>query len=296
MAELEHRPAPLLDGLSDRPGQLRLTRTLDHEAVGRRLDGEHAGHGPERAGHLRRRPVHLEHDAPPPAQATGELAGAALGDQPPARDDDDPLAQRRHLGKDVAREEDGALAAQAGEQLPHLHHLRGVEADGRLVEEEDRRLAEQRLRQADALAVALRQRADAPVGHAVEPACGEHTRDRARLRGARDALHAGDEAEVRLHAEVGVEGGVLGEVADRAPAGERLADEVVARHPHLTRGRKMPASIRIVVVLPAPFGPRKPTISPAPTPNETPATASTRPNDFLRSRTSSAGSPGIVPR
>src|SRR5947208_13402350 len=56
----------------------------------------------------------------------------------------------------------------------------------------------------------------------------------------------------------------------------------------------MPARMRSVVVFPAPFGPRKPTISPAATRNETPATASMRPNDFRRSRTSSAGSGGMV--
>ena len=38
-------------------------------------------------------------------------------------------------------------------------------------------------------------------------------------------------------------------------------------------GGKMPSSMRMVVVLPAPFGPRKPTISPGATSRLTPSTA-----------------------
>ena len=45
----------------------------------------------------------------------------------------------------------------------------------------------------------------------------------------------------------------------------------------------------IVVVLPAPFGPRKPNTSPAATSKLTPRTASTSPKDFCSSRTSIAG-------
>src|SRR5262245_60224980 len=48
----------------------------------------------------------------------------------------------------------------------------------------------------------------------------------------------------------------------------------------------MPARMRRLVVLPAPFGPRKPTIPPAPTRNEMPRTASTAPKVLRRSRTS----------
>src|SRR5438132_8958893 len=53
----------------------------------------------------------------------------------------------------------------------------------------------------------------------------------------------------------------------------------------------MPARMRRVVVLPAPFGPRKPTISPISTRKEMPRTASTAPKVFRRSRTSIIGWP-----
>src|SRR4051794_17055675 len=45
-------------------------------------------------------------------------------------------------------------------------------------------------------------------------------------------------------------------------------------------------SMLIVVVLPAPLGPRKPNTSPGPTANETPRTASISPNDFFSALTS----------
>src|SRR3989441_681341 len=57
-------------------------------------------------------------------------------------------------------------------------------------------------------------------------------------------------------------------------------------------GGKMPARMRMVVVFPAPFGPRKPTISPRAMRNEMPATAWTAPNVFVTSRTSSIGGGG----
>src|SRR5262249_56270842 len=59
-------------------------------------------------------------------------------------------------------------------------------------------------------------------------------------------------------------------------------------------GGKMRARMRIVVVFPAPFGPRKPTISPRATRKEMPRTASTEPNDLVRSRTAIIGSPGTT--
>src|SRR2546428_2020619 len=60
-------------------------------------------------------------------------------------------------------------------------------------------------------------------------------------------------------------------------------------------GGKMPARMRMVVVLPAPFGPRKRTISPASTGTEMPRTASTAPKVLVRSRTSIIAWPMLPP-
>src|SRR2546427_13088226 len=51
-----------------------------------------------------------------------------------------------------------------------------------------------------------------------------------------------------------------------------------------------PSSIWIVVVLPAPFGPKRPRISPGWISNDTPSTAVNSPNRFVRPRTSTIGS------
>src|SRR5215218_9765727 len=51
----------------------------------------------------------------------------------------------------------------------------------------------------------------------------------------------------------------------------------------------------MVVVLPAPFGPRKPKASPLSTSKLTPRTASTSSNDLARPRTEIAGAPGLDP-
>jgi len=47
-------------------------------------------------------------------------------------------------------------------------------------------------------------------------------------------------------------------------------------------GRSNPVTMRSVVVLPAPLGPRKPSTSPRSTVNETPSTARLAPNVFTR--------------
>src|SRR6516165_10204682 len=75
-----------------------------------------------------------------------ELGRRSLPDDATARDDDHTLADRFHLGEDVAREEHGAAAAQTLDQAADLDDLRRVEADRRLVQDQDRRIAAQRLR------------------------------------------------------------------------------------------------------------------------------------------------------
>src|SRR4051812_190761 len=62
-------------------------------------------------------------------------------------------------------------------------------------------------------------------------------------------------------------------------------------------GLRRPGSILIVVVLPAPFGPRKPTISPGRTSKEAFFTASCAPYTFRNPRAAIAGTPtGSGPR
>ena len=88
---------------------------------------------------------------------------------PPAVEDDDPARERLHVRQDVRRQQHRALAAQLPDQRVRLADLVRIQADRRLVEDQDRRPGEQRVRQADPLPVAARQRADdlrAPITEA----------------------------------------------------------------------------------------------------------------------------------
>ena len=58
--------------------------------------------------------------------------------------------------------------ARLADQLPRLDDLLRVEAGGRLVEDQDVGIVDQRLRQADALPIALRELAAVPLGHVVD--------------------------------------------------------------------------------------------------------------------------------
>ena len=73
-----------------------------------------------------------------------------------------------------------------------------------------------------------------------------------------------------------IRGAALGDVADPLadrPGSRRRSAPATVAVPEV--GASRVASIRSVVVLPAPFGPRKPKISPVPTSRSTPRTAST---------------------
>ncbi len=126
------------------------------------LAGDHADLRP-----VQRRRLALEVDEQPPL---GQRAGAqrlerAVGQDPPRPDHDHPLGQRLDVVHVVGGEDDGdaVVAVQASDELAH-RQLRGrVEADGRLVEEEQRRLdaaAPRRSRSASA----GRATAGAPAG------------------------------------------------------------------------------------------------------------------------------------
>ena len=71
-----------------------------------------------------------------------------------------PIAGLADLGQDVARDQDRVVLLEVVDEVAHLDDLHRVETAGRLVEDEELRLVDDRLRDADALAEAVRQRAD----------------------------------------------------------------------------------------------------------------------------------------
>ena len=98
-------------------------------------------------------------DAGDQAVLRGEVVrkgvGCAVGHKAAVVDDDHAFADRLHLGQNVRGENDRVAFAEALDQVADLDNLLRVKADGRLVQNEDGRVAEQRLRDADALLVAL---------------------------------------------------------------------------------------------------------------------------------------------
>ena len=82
-------------------------------------------------------------------------------------DDGDPLAELVGLGHVVGREQDGPPGDRGlpgGDQLAHGAGGGDVEAERRLVEEQDPRIVEQAAREVHLLALAGREGADALLG------------------------------------------------------------------------------------------------------------------------------------
>ena len=138
---------------------------------------------------------------------------------------------------------------------------------GRLVHEQERRLVDQAERDVEAAALAARQRA---AGRSHVPSRSSWREQlSAALRGLfrGEAVQAAVVDELLADERLRRRAAPLRDVADAPPDGDRLAAQVVAGDRRLAGGRRASSvvSIRRVVVLPAPLGPRKPTISPVPT-------------------------------
>ena len=66
------------------------------------------------------------------------------------------------FGQDVRRENHRVVARQSLDQLSHFVNLFRIETDGRFVENQNRRIVQQRLRDSDALLIAFGKLRDDP--------------------------------------------------------------------------------------------------------------------------------------
>ena len=108
----------------------------------------------------------------------------AVGEDRAAADDDEVVGGQRHLRHQVAGDEDrAALGGQLPGEGAHPADALGVQAVDRLVEDDDRRVAEQRDGDAQPLAHAEGELADALAGDRLQPDEAEHLVD----PGGRDA-------------------------------------------------------------------------------------------------------------
>jgi hypothetical protein len=147
-----------------------------------------------------------------------------------------------------------ARGLRLGDQLEKGLLEQGIEPARRLVEDEELRLVHERLDQADLLPIAPGQAADARAQVELEPI--RELLDACLRDATAEMPEVGEQLRARLPI---VDHEVAGEVADpatqRRTALARVRPSTEARPP---LGRIRSSRMRIVVVLPAPFGPRKP--------------------------------------
>ena len=89
------------------------------------------------------------------------------------------------VAHDVRRQDHDDVGGDVGEQVVEAHALLGVEARGRLVDDDELRIAEQRLRDAEALAHAAGEAAELLLAHVVEVDAVQQRVDRFAARLAR---------------------------------------------------------------------------------------------------------------
>ena len=152
------------------------------------------------------------------------------------------IAGALDLGEDVRGEQDGVLAAQAPDELAHLHDLHRVETVDGLVQDQERRPVDDRLGDADPLLVAVREGADGLVRHVAEGRGLDDLGQPLLDLGLAHAAELAGEAQETIDPHLGVERWVVRQVADQLPDLVRLGLGVEAADGDATRGRQEQAA------------------------------------------------------
>src|SRR5688572_29161869 len=109
-----------------------------------------------------------------PGDLALQLVGGAVSDDLAVVDDRQPVGQGVRLLDVMGRQEYGrARFAQTADLVPHPRSRLGIEAGGRLVEEEDRRSVDDAQTDIEPALHAARVRGDRPVRSRLEVECGE---------------------------------------------------------------------------------------------------------------------------
>ena len=199
------------------------------------------------------------------AQVGLELRGRALAHDPPVVDDRQPVAELVGLLEVLRGEEDRRAArVDAAQLVPDRQPARRVQAGGRLVEEQDVGLVHERRGEVE------------PALHAARVALDRRGRRRPRARRARAARPCGSppRSRTRPNSRAWSTSSSRPVWRGSSPA-SCSATPILRRAPSGSCATSTPAtravpdvivssvvSIRTVVDLPAPFGPRKPKTSP----------------------------------
>ena len=171
---------------------------------------------PHRVGGRRQLAARRELDAIALADHAGELAARALGDDPSLVDDPDAIAEALRLLHVVRGVEDGhALPAELldarQDRVPALR----VDADGRLVQDEQLRLVEQADADVQPPLHAARELVGPLAGPLVEADDLEHLADPPLQRVAAHPVQLAEEAQVLGRGQLRVDRELLRDVPDR---------------------------------------------------------------------------------
>ncbi len=241
-AQAEHVVALLDQGAADlgahvgAGGHLEVGDALGGAGGGDLGDPDHGAQDRDRVldGAAR---AHADGDATRAGQPLRQLLLGAGADEGAVAEHEHAVAVLADLGQDVARDQHRVLGLQIAHELAHLDDLHRVEAARGLVEDEELGLVHDRLRQPDALAVAVRQVADGLALDVLDVGArgdlGHPARDLARAQAAQPA----GEAQVLADAHVGVQRRGLGQEADVAAHGVRVVERVDAVDVHRARRR-----------------------------------------------------------
>ncbi len=200
------------------------------------IHGSHAGQSAEQLRRVIARAADLDPHDGVADEFCPQRFGRTVGDHPSVIDDENPLADGFDFGQDVGRQDHGVVLSELGNELTNLDDLVGIETDGGFIEDEHRRLVNERARQTDPLAIALGEGADhlSPDihQHAALEDVGEPF---GKIRPA-DTLDIGAKAQVLAHPKLGIEGHILGQVADVPTQTHRIGVEIDTSHHHSAGG------------------------------------------------------------
>ncbi len=229
-AEQQHAELPLEQELRQVAVVLdaRLERHVDRAVLGDR-DRLHEFLLLEQPGGLVGAVLHADLQRRPLAGLLHDLVDVAVREHHALLDDADAGADVGQFRQDVARHDHGLVhSAQPLEQVPHLDAGAGVEAAGRLVEQQDLRIVQQRAGQADPLRLPATERVDHRV--ALEAHVDQVELLLADLppAGAVDAVGGGEEFEVLDDGHVVVHAEEVGHVADQPPDLLRMRVDALA--------------------------------------------------------------------
>ncbi len=129
------------------------------------------------------------------ARAGLERGGGFVGNDAAIGDDDGARAHLVHLLQDVGRNDHQFVLAQLVDQAPHFVFLIRVEPIGGLVQDQDLRIVDQRLGQADAAPESFGERFDDLFDHGRESQTVDHDGAPFAPLFAREAAHIGDEIQ-----------------------------------------------------------------------------------------------------